>query len=433
MLVLIKNGLVIDPKNQKEDKLDILIEDGEIVKIEKKINESYDYVLDATGFIVSPGFVDLHPNFCDPGVTSREDLKTGSISAAKGGFTHVVLGTENKPAPSQCNVIEYINEYSDIMPINIFPCAAVTNDMAGYEMADLRFLANHGAVGFFDGLKPIIDKSLLQSAMLEAKSLNMPISIYSGLQNGVKINGINEGKVSKSLGLKACEKAENELLDLQMNLELAKMTKAVVDFAYISTKESVEMIREEKIENENIFAEVQALSIALTEDALVKIGTDAKVLPPLRTEADRKAIIKGLADGTIDIISSNHVPCIAEDKEEKMKIAACGSIGLETVLGICGAKLVQQNKLSWSEVIEKISLNPARLFKLDEEGAGELKIGTPANITIFDPNKKWKLTEEDIVSKSKNTPLIGTQLIGKVMYTLCNGVLVYKDKDSLVG
>ena len=433
MLVLIKNGLVIDPKNQKEDKLDILIEDGEIIKIEKKINESYDYILDAAGFVVAPGFVDLHPNFCDPGVTSREDLKTGSLSAAKGGFTHVVLGTENKPAPSQCNVIEYINEYSDIMPINIFPCAAVTNDRAGFEMADLRFLVNHGAIGFYDGLKPIQDKSLLQDAMLEAKSLNMPISIYSGLQNGVKINGINEGKVSKSLGLKACEKAENEILDLQMNLELAKMTNAVVDFAYVSTKESIEMIRKEKIDNENIFAEVQAISIALTEDAITKSGTNAKVLPPLRTEADRKAIIKGLADGTIDIISSNHMPCKAEDKEEKMKNAACGSIGLETVLGICGAKLVQQNKLSWSEVIEKISLNPARVFKLDEDGAGELRVGTPANITIFDPNKKWKLVEEDIASKSKNTPLIGVQLVGKVMYTLCNGVLVYKDKESLEG
>ena len=429
MRVIIKNGLVIDPKNQKEDKLDILIEDGEISKIEKKINESYDYIIDASKLIVAPGFVDLHPNFCDPGVTSREDLKTGSLAAAKGGFTHVVLGTDNKPAPSQCNVIEYINEYSEIMPINIFPCAAVTNDMAGFELADLRFLANHGAIGFFDGLKPIEDKSLLQEAMIEAKNLNLPIAVFSGLQNGVKVRGINEGKVSKSLGIKNCEKAENEFLDLQMNIELAKETKAIVDFAYISTKDSVELLREEKVDNENIFAEVQALNIALTEEAVAKIGRNAKVIPPLRTEADRKAIIKGLSDGTIDIISSNHVPCVIDEKDEKLKTAGNGSIGLETVLGICGSKLVQQNKLSWSEVIEKISLNPARLYKLDEDGAGELKVGTMANITIFDPEKKWKLIEEEIVSKSKNTPLKGMPLVGKVMYTLCNGVLVYKDKN----
>ena len=432
MKIKIANGLVIDPKNKRHDKLDILFEDNEIIKIAKKITDEVDYELDATDCIVSPGFVDVHPNFCDPGVTSREDLKTGSMSAVKGGFTHVILGTDNKPAPSQCNVIEYINRFSDIMPVNMYTAAAVTEDRLGAELADIQFLSNHGAYVFSDGLRPMENKLLLEKALNKCKLVNIPMALFSLDLKGIKVRGINSGKVSEKLGIKGAEPVENEIKDLKTNLELVNKTGAKVEFMYLSTKEAYELFASYKKENPNIIASVQVLSFMLNEEALNKKGTNAKIIPPLRVEADRKACIKAIADNTIDIISSNHVPCTEEDKSFKLKEANAGSIGLETMLGCIGAKLVDDKKITWDNIIEKISLNPARFYGLDEDGAGSIDIGNPVNITIFKPDEKWTLEIEAIASKSKNSPLIGEKLVGKVKYTICEGRLVYKDRSMLI-
>ena len=427
MRVLIKNGLLIDPKNKIKEKLDVLIVDKLIKNISKNITEEVDHIIDADGFIVSPGFVDIHANFCDPGVTSREDLKSGSISAAKGGYTHVILGTENKPAPSECNVIDYIVKYSNIMPINLYPSGAVTEDRAGEDLADLQFLSNHGAYEFFDGLRPIEDKQLLKSAMLKSKSLSKIISIYSENLEKVKVRGILDTPIATSLSIKGATKITSEIDDLKENVNLAIETGAKVDFAYISSKESVELARESKENNKNLFFETQALSLILTDKSLKTKGTLSKVLPPLRSEDDRVALIRGLKKGIIDIVSSNHMPSLMVDKEEKMKDASIGAIGLEMTLGICGKILYDKNGFSWNDIIEKISYNPARIFELEKYGAGSLSIGLPANVVIFDPKEKWIVNVDNIASKSKNSPLIGEELYGKVKYTICNGKLVYKD------
>lgn len=430
MRALIKNGLVIDPENKIKEKNDVLIENQKIVEIKKSISEEVNYVIDAKGLIVSPGFVDLHTNFCDPGATDREDLKTGSLSAAKGGYTHVVLGTDNKPAPSESNVIDYINKYRSIMPINIYTSAALTLDRAGLELADLNFLYNHGAFAFYDGLRGIDDKNLLKKAMEIIKLKNKVISLYSEFDDGIKARGVIDGAVSKKLGIKGATPLDAEPTDLKDNIALAMLTDVVLDLAYISCSESVDIVKEAKKNKQTLYAEVPALNLYLTDKALETKDTLAKVLPPLRSETDRVALCNALKKGIIDIISSNHVPLEEKDKKCKLKDAQSGSIGLETVLGICGKKLVDDGYLNWKDVIEKISVNPAKLYGLDKEGAGKLEIGSLANITIFDPKEKWKLSEEEIISKSHNTPLIGLELIGRVKYTICNGKLVYRNVNN---
>lgn len=427
MKVLIKNGTVIDPINSIKEKRDILLEKNIIKGVSKKVTESADYVIDAKGLIVSPGFVDLHPNFCDPGATDREDLKSGSFSAAKGGITHVVLGVDNKPSPSECNVIDYIKRYSDIMPINIYTSAAITLDRAGEEIADINFLYSHGAFAFFDGLRSVTDKNVLAKAMEIIKSKGKVLSIFSEKYDDKSVRGIIDGNAAKNLKIKNATKVDAEVEDLTINLKLAKMYGVRLDLAYITAPESVELVAEEKKENKEIFAEVPALNLILNEKAIDKYDTLAKVIPPLRPEADRVKLIKALKNNVIDIISSNHVPIEAKEKSLKFKDASSGAIGLETLLGICGAALVKDGHLTWKEVIEKISVNPAKLYGLDKEGAGSITEGTKANITIFDPNEKWIFEENSIVSKSHNSPLIGKELIGKVKYTICNGKLVYHD------
>ncbi len=436
MKALIKNGLVIDPVNSVKEKRDVLIENGLVKSVSKGIKEEANYVIDAKGMIVSPGFVDLHANFCDPGATDREDLKSGSLSAAKGGFTHVVLGVDNKPAPSESNVIDYIVKYANIMPINIYASSAITADRAGMELADINFLYSHGAFAFYDGLRAIEDKNLLIKAMKIIKDKNKVISLFSGVVDEKCTKGVIDGAIAKKLKIKNPTPVDAEAEDLKENLELAKLCGIRLDLAYVTSSKSLELVENAKNEKQDVFAEVPALNLILNEKALSTSGTLAKVVPALRTENERVELCNALKKGVIDIISSNHVPVEAEDKDVKFKDAVSGAIGLETVLGICGMKLVNDGYLGWKEVIEKISVNPAKLYSLDSDGVGSITEGKKANITIFAPDEKWKFEEETIVSKSHNSPLIGAELMGKVKYTICNGRLVYravelkKDEDT---
>ena len=426
MKALIKNGTVIDPVNSIKDKYDILIENNIVKSVKKKIDEEVNYVIDAKGMFVSPGFVDLHANFCDPGATDREDLKSGSLSAAKGGYTHVVLGVDNKPAPSECNVIDYIIRYASIMPTNIYASAAISEDRLGLEVSDINFLYSHGAFAFYDGLRAIEDKNLLAKVMQLVKNKGKVLSIFSGATDDKYMKGIIDGPIAKKLKIKNPTPLDAEVNDLKENLALAKMMGVKLDLAYITSSESIELVDAAKKEKQEVYAEVPALNLILTDKAIEKYGTNAKVIPALRPETDWVNLCKALKKGTIDVIASNHVPVELKDKEEKLKDAASGVIGLETTLGICGLKLVEEGYLSWKEVIEKISVNPAKIFGLDAEGAGSITEGKKANITIFSPKEKWTFDEETIVSKSHNSPLIGFELIGKVKYTICNGRLVYR-------
>ena len=434
MNVLIKNGTLIDPKNNIKEKLDIVLEDKRVKQIAKKIKEVdengeriFKHVIDAKGMIVAPGFVDVYPNFCDPGVTTKEDLKTGSLASVKGGFTYVVLGVDNVPSTGEVNVIEYIRKYASIMPVNIYTTASLKYGRQLDDISDLNFLSTHGALSFYDGVKPIEDKVFLKNTLIKIKKLNKVFGLYCEDQKKVKINGILKSDISEKLGLKGATPREAEVNDLKVNLPIVKEVGTKVIFTNITSDESLEYFEKEKIES--TFAAAPVLNIILNEKALSTGDTNAKLLPPLRSEEERKALINAIRKDVIDIIYSNHTPQLKEDKDVKIKDAIHGSISLETVLGIVGKVLVEDEGMSWSKVIEKISLRPAQIFELDKYGAGEIKVGNIANITIFDPNEEWEITEDTIVSKSKNTPIIGMKLKAKVKYTITNGLLVYRDTN----
>ena len=434
MNVLIKNGTLIDPKNNINEKIDIILEDKCVKKISKNIkevdasgNRLYTHVIDAKGMIISPGFVDVYANFCDPGVTTKEDLKSGSLASAKGGITTVILGVDNVPSTGEVNVIEYIHKYSSIMPVNIYTTSSLRYGRQLDEFSDLTFLSTHGALDFFEGQKPIEDKEFLRSILKKVKTLNKVFGLYSEDQKKVKVNGILKGDISDKIGVKFATPKEAEFNDLKENFNIAKEIGAKVLFTNVTSEESIELFKNEKIDT--TYAATPAINLILNDKALSNGNTNAKLLPPLREEADRKALVDAVKSGVIDIIYSNHYPQLKEEKEVKFKDAINGSIGLETLLGVVGKALVSDSKMSWEDVIEKISLNPAKIFGIDKNGIGEIKVGELANIVIFDPDEEWTLTEENIVSKSKNTPLIGVKLKGKVKYTIHNGKLVYKDNN----
>ena len=433
MTVLIKNGTLIDPKNNINEKLDIILEDNKVKEISKGIKEDkngenvFNHIIDAKGMIIAPGFVDVYANFCDPGVTTKEDLKSGSLASAKGGFTTVILGVDNVPSTGEVNVIEYIHKYSSIMPVNIYTTSSLRYGRQLDEFSDLTFLSTHGALDFFEGQKPIEDKEFLKSTLKKVKTLNKVFGLYSEDQKKVKTNGILKGEISEKLGVKSATPKEAEFADLKINFDIAKDTGAKVLFTNITSPESIEFMKEQKIDT--TFTAAPAINLILNDKALENGDTNAKMLPPLREEQDRRALVDAVKNGVIDIIYSNHNPQLKEDKEVKFKDAINGSIGLETLLGIVGKILVGDARMNWSNVIEKFTVNPARIFSLDKDGVGEIKIGKEANIVIFDPNEEWELKEEEIVSKSKNTPLIGVKLKGKVKYTIHNGKLVYIDSN----
>ena len=433
MTVLIKNGTLIDPKNNINEKLDIILEDNKVKEISKGIKEDkngenvFNHIIDAKGMIIAPGFVDVYANFCDPGVTTKEDLKSGSLASAKGGFTTVILGVDNVPSTGEVNVIEYIHKYSSIMPVNIYTTSSLRYGRQLDEFSDLTFLSTHGALDFFEGQKPIEDKEFLKSTLKKVKTLNKVFGLYSEDQKKVKTNGILKGEISEKLGVKSATPKEAEFADLKLNFDIAKDTGAKVLFTNITSPESIEFMKEQKIDT--TFTAAPAINLILNDKALENGDTNAKMLPPLREEQDRRALVDAVKNGVIDIIYSNHNPQLKEDKEVKFKDAINGSIGLETLLGIVGKILVGDARMNWSNVIEKFTVNPARIFSLDKDGVGEIKIGKEANIVIFDPNEEWELKEEEIVSKSKNTPLIGVKLKGKVKYTIHNGKLVYIDSN----
>ena len=433
MTVLIKNGTLIDPKNNISEKLDIVLEDNKVKEISKGIKEDkngekvFNHVIDAKGMIVSPGFVDVYANFCDPGVTTKEDLKSGSLASAKGGFTTVILGVDNVPSTGEVNVIEYIHKYSSIMPVNIYTTSSLRYGRQLDELSDLTFLSTHGALDFFEGQKPIEDKEFLKNTLKKVKTLNKVFGLYSEDQKKVKVNGILKGDICDKLGIKFAIPKEAEFSDLKTNFDIAKDTGAKVLFTNVTSPESIDFIKTEKLDT--TFTATPAINLILNDKALENGDTNAKMMPPLREEQDRKALVDAVKNGVIDIIYSNHNPQLEEDKKVKFKDAINGSIGLETLLGVVGKILVNDAKMNWINVIEKFTVNPARIFSLDKDGVGEIQIGKEANIVIFDPNEEWQLNEDDIVSKSKNTPLIGVKLKGKVKYTIHKGKLVYIDNN----
>lgn len=423
-MLLIQNGYMLDPKSGREGKYDILIDDGKIVQIAPKIDKPSGKkscrIIDAEGLLAAPGLVDVHVHFREPGFTAKEDIESGAAAAAKGGFTTVVMMANTNPRIDNADTLKMVLEKGKKTDIHVLSCANVTKEMKGMELTDMELLAENGAVGFTDDGVPLIDEKIVTEAMKLSAKLDMPISFHEENPQLIAENGINRGKASEYYGIQGSPR-EAEISLVERDLKLAAQTGAIVNIQHISAKESVELVRQAKKSCPNVHAEATPHHFTLNEEAAIKYGTLAKMNPPLREEKDRLEIIRGLADGTIDIIATDHAPHTKEEKEQSITAAPSGIIGLETALSLGITELVDEGYITLKQLIAAMSTNPAAMYHLN---AGYIAEGGPADLVLVDTGAR--VTVGDYASKASNSPFTDWELNGKVMYTICAGQIVYK-------
>ena len=412
--MLIKNGFFINPATNTSELTDIRVQDGLIIEIGALEPLNQEEVLDISGLTIAPGLIDTHIHFRDPGFTHKEDLHTGSLCAAKGGFTSVVCMANTKPVVDSVETLEDILTRAKEEKIRIYQAAAVTKGFKGEEMTDFEALAKAGACGFTDDGIPIVDASVCFEAMKKAAALDYPISLHEEDPAFISQNGINHGVASEHYGIEGSPSiAEESMVARDCMLTLRSGAHTVIQ--HISSGVSVDLVRNAKALGANIHAEATPHHFTLTDEAVKIHGSLAKMNPPLRTEADRLAIIEGLKDGTIDLIATDHAPHSEEEKaKEPMWTAPSGITGLEIT------SLVKPGHLTLMELLEKMTINPAKLYKLP---GGNAIVGAPADFVIFNPEEEW--IYDSTLSKSSNTPFMGMTLDGKIYYTICGGEIVY--------
>lgn len=423
-MLFIKNGTLIDPESGRLYLADLEISEGKINKIcEKKAfcQEATpgDEVIDAKGLMIAPGLADTHVHFRDPGFTYKEDILSGGEAAKKGGFTQIVLMANTKPPVDNPEILAYVLEKGKKTGIHIHSCVNVTEKMAGKKLTDMELLAREGAAGFTDDGIPILEEALVREAMERAKKLGKPVSFHEEVPSLITNNGIHAGKAAQYYGIGGSPR-EAEISLIRRDTALALETGAEVVIQHISTREGVELVRQAKARGAHIHAEATPHHFTMTQEAAIQKGTLAKMNPPLREEADRMAIIRGLADGTIDMIATDHAPHSGEEKEKPITEAPSGIIGLETSLSLGIRELVNKGYLTLPQLIERMSTAPCRLYGL---AGGTLCEGAPADLVLFALDEQW--TVREFASKSSNSPFIGEKLPGVIYYTICGGNVVY--------
>ena len=428
-MFLIKNIFLYDPASGTEQKTNLLIENGKFVRIGEEVSTepaadaSSARVLDGQGLCAAPGLIDTHAHFRDPGYTHKEDLHTGSLAAARGGYTSIILMANTNPVVDSTAVLSDILTRAKKEKIHLYSCANVTQGMKGKETVDFDALAAAGAAGFTDDGVPVMDASVLEKALLAAKRLDLPVSLHEEDKTLISQNGINGGgKAAQSLGL-AGSPREAEITLIQRDVELAVRTGAPLCIQHISTAEGVELVRRARKLNPRIHAEATPHHFSLTEDAVLRCGTLAKVNPPLRTEADRMAIIEGLADGTIDLIATDHAPHADREKAQDFTKAPSGMIGLETALSLGIKNLVEPGYLTMLQFLACLTCHPADFYHLN---AGRVCEGAPADLVIFDPGASWTV-QKPFASRSSNSPFLGMELPGVIRYTIAAGEIIYEN------
>jgi len=418
--ILIKNGLVIDPANKLEEVRDVLIENGKIIKVEKDIHVPHAEVIDAKNLIVAPGLVDIHVHFRQPGQENKETIKSGSLAAAAGGFTSVACMANTNPPIDNLGTVELVKTIAkNDAVINVYPVAAVTKGMLGAELTEMGELAQAGVVAFSDDGLPITDAMVMRRALEYSSMFDKPILVHEEDPNLCCGGHMNEGEVSTRIGVPG-KSPLSESVMVARDLILAKHS-GKVHFCHMSSGESIRLIRKAKQEGLKVSAETAPHYLVLTEEAVEGYDTHAKMAPPLRTKADLEELIKGIQDGTIDCIATDHAPHTRDDKNVEFNKAANGIIGLETALPVVANHLVHKKIISWSKLIELMSLNPARIVGLAK---GTLSVGADADIVLIDPNLEKKVDVNLFKSKGRNCPFDGWPLKGWPVKTICGGNIV---------
>jgi len=425
---LIKGGHVIDVKSNINECLDILIEDGKIVEIGKDVEFVNGDIIYAEGKYVLPGLVDAHCHLRDPGQEYKEDIETGTRSAAKGGFTSIACMPNTEPVIDNQAIVKYITSKAKQEGIvNVYPIGAISKGQKGEELSEIGELKFAGAVAISDDGKPLRNSALMKKALLYSSMFDITVISHCEDLELVDEGTMNEGYTSTVLGLKGIPAAAEEIM-VSRELILAEYTKIPVHIAHVSTELSVDLIRHAKSRGVNVTCETCPHYFTLTEEACEGFNTLAKVNPPLRTQKDVEAIIEGLKDGTIDIIATDHAPHHQDEKNVEFAIAANGMVGFETALPLSITYLVKPGHITMEQLVEKMCVNPSKILGLNK---GSLEIGSSADLTIIDIDEEYVVDINQFSSKSKNSPFDGFKVQGAVYYTIVNGNVVVREKVLL--
>jgi dihydroorotase len=421
--IVIRGGRVIDPAQQLDDVRDVLVRDGRIAEVTGKVSARDAEVIDARGSIVSPGFIDVHVHLREPGQSYKETIATGTAAAAAGGFTSVCAMPNTAPSNDSIEITRWMQQPERGALVNVFVIPAATVGQAGERLTDFKALRAAGAIAFSDDGRPIAGDEIMQKALSAAKELGVPVVQHSEVSTLSHGCAIHSGPTAFRLGLRAMP-AEAEALMVERDIRLLRETGGHLHVAHISTRLSVDAVRRAKREGLHVTAEVTPHHLTLIDENIGQYNTNLKMCPPLRSESDRRALIEAVADGTIDCIATDHAPHAHHEKAQEFERAPNGITGLETALPLALQVLHRYAGLPLTSVVELLSTKPANIFSLKERGS--LALGSCADITIFDPDKKWAFFAADSRSKSQNTPFDGWHFRGKVQATIVGGKVVYR-------
>ena len=423
MKILIKGGHVVDPQNKIDGVSDVLIEKGLVKKVAKSIDDKADITLDAKGKYVTPGLIDMHVHLRQPGQEYKETIETGLRAAVKGGFTGVCPMPNTQPVADSRSDMEFLREEARRLGLaHLWPVGAVTARQEGKELTEFGELKKGGAVALSDDGHPISDSNILRRGLEYAKKFDLPILLHCQ-DEGLFCGGcMNEGLVSTKLGLPGIP-AEAESVEVARDIHLAELTGGSVHFCHISSRKSLEIMREAKAGGSKFTAETCPHYFHLTDEAVLHYNTYAKMNPPLRTHEDVRAVKQALREGVLDAIATDHAPHTDNEKDVEFDQAPFGIIGLETSLPLSLA-LVREKILTIAELVQKMSLGPARILKLDR---GHLTVGAPADVTVIDADLEWVVDKDELESKSKNSPFLGRKMKGKAVHVLCGGRIVMQE------
>ncbi|MGN1329929.1 MAG: dihydroorotase [Clostridia bacterium] len=425
MKTLLKNGTVINYADNFQGISDILIENEKIIKVEKNIEEKADKTIDCSGLYIMPGMIDMHCHLREPGGEHKETIETGTASAVKGGFTTICPMPNTKPTPDSAIILSQIIEKAKkANKCNVYPYSSVTKGEKGEELVNFEEQLKSGAIAFSDDGMPVENARIVREAMIRTNKLGSFISEHCE-EKSVSSGAINEGIIAEKLKVEGVLPEAEEIM-ASRDIVIAETNKLHTHICHISTKTTVGTIRSAKQRGVKVTCETCPHYYSFTEDEVLKKGTNAKMNPPLRKEEDKKAIIEGLKDGTIDCIVTDHAPHTKEEKSQELSKAPNGIIGFETALAATITNLVIPGHISYLDMARLMSYNPAKILKLTNKG--EIAKGKDADLTIFDKEQEYIYKESDIVSKSKNSPWIGEKLKGRVKYTIVSGKIVYQDK-----